>query len=953
MKKLVFFLFSFLLSSIFSMAQTTNQPGVVNSISYSYGEDGAPIEGVRIKVITEVRSNGNGEFVVPVLNTKNNLFTFIQIEKEGFELITPTREQLLNEQFAINPGAKVHLVMASKESLFKEKRRIETNIRKEFEKLIAEKNSAIDSLMSLYDRLLKESSNVSMLADKLKVLVAERDSLSNVYYDSDAYIEEEARKLSRIDYQSLRSEEEAVILEIKKSGQGLEVVKAAKSLLPEGVLEKLESDPSFYLRDYEKSRKETASKYDALIANRRLIRDIYEGYRMSFRHDSAAYYLKIYADMDKRDNAGILEYASFISNNLNHYSEAIEYLDIILAQRKMTAEKITAQNMKASIFQSMSQYDKALKMYETALADAESMDDKEIKAEILHNLGTLYSVIGNYPSAIDCMHSSLDLHEETNADSITLSSGYISIAQTYSDAGDFEEACKYLTKVESLLADKIDVRELSSTVGFFYSTKANYYSTIGQLDSALVNNFKALEVLKSYYGEDHEKIASLMNNIGLIYGKMGAYNEGMDMLNKALDIEEKIFGKMNLNSYTTQLAIAQILNRSRRYKEALNVYNELIDDLSASYGSNYLLSILYSDAAGCLEYFKEYDEALKYYEESLQIGLDLFGKETKETARTRNNLGLLYNKMEEYDKAIKYLKESNSIEKEIYGPKNINVVESMINLAGCLFNKGDIDECFSILPEIESIIEANPSNPRLSANVYRFFSSCYSDIGEYDKAVGCIERSNDILKQVGDQRELVLNYNSLADIYENRHYYSEAIKARMDVLNVFMSYEDSYLDDMAYQWYKVSSDYYALEEYDACREYAIKAYNEFVELRGLDYEGTVASKQILDFCDMLSKPYIVLAQIKKDGQASRQGLSGNLIVLRVNEYDISGSSNLMAKAIERPIDFPMSALFMDTDFNFFEYSSDRGVIGAQFKLMEVSPDLRQQFVQAYEEYINQ
>ena len=71
------------------------------------------------------------------------------------------------------------------------------------------------------------------------------------------------------------------------------------------------------------------------------------------------------------------------------------------------------------------------------------------------------------------------------------------------------------------------------------------YEKKGDLENALVQHQKALEIRTCVFGSDHPHVAMSYNNIGLVYNTQGKYEEALDMYSKSLDINTRIYGGDN------------------------------------------------------------------------------------------------------------------------------------------------------------------------------------------------------------------------------------------------------------------------------------------------------------------------------------------------------------------------------------------------------------------------
>ena len=77
---------------------------------------------------------------------------------------------------------------------------------------------------------------------------------------------------------------------------------------------------------------------------------------------------------------------------------------------------------------------------------------------------------------------------------------------------------------------------------------ARALSDAGLYQDAEMVYFRQLSIAEELYGAEHEKTASLFNNIGSICKDRGEYNKALDYYYKALKIDEKILGIGHLSS---------------------------------------------------------------------------------------------------------------------------------------------------------------------------------------------------------------------------------------------------------------------------------------------------------------------------------------------------------------------------------------------------------------------
>ena len=85
----------------------------------------------------------------------------------------------------------------------------------------------------------------------------------------------------------------------------------------------------------------------------------------------------------------------------------------------------------------------------------------------------------------------------------------------------------------------------SPDVATSFNNIGNVYLAKGDLENALVQHQKALEIKTRVFGSEHLDVAKSYNNIGKIYNRQGKYEEALEMFTKSLDIKTHINGGDN------------------------------------------------------------------------------------------------------------------------------------------------------------------------------------------------------------------------------------------------------------------------------------------------------------------------------------------------------------------------------------------------------------------------
>ena len=175
----------------------------------------------------------------------------------------------------------------------------------------------------------------------------------------------------------------------------------------------------------------------------------------------------------------------------------------------------------------------------------------------------------------------------------------------------------------------------------------------------------------------------------------------------------------------------------------------------------------------------EYEEAVKYYEKSIEINERILDKSDPALATSYNNIALAYNDMGDYSKALEYYEKSIEIDERTLDKNDPNLATSYNNIA-LVYN--NMDEYLKALEYYKKSIEIRkislPKNHPGLATTYSNIGQVYNNMGEYSKALECYEKSHKIFEIAlpKNHPELATSYNNIASVYYNMKKYSKALE---------------------------------------------------------------------------------------------------------------------------------------------------------------------------------
>jgi tetratricopeptide (TPR) repeat protein len=153
----------------------------------------------------------------------------------------------------------------------------------------------------------------------------------------------------------------------------------------------------------------------------------------------------------------------------------------------------------------------------------------------------------------------------------------------------------------------------------------------------------------------------------------------------------------------------------------------------------------------------EYETALNYLEQSLQICRELGDKGSEGTIL--NDISSIYYTKEDLDTALKIFEQSLRIYQEIGDKHGAGVI--LNNISQIYHAKGNYDTALGYLEESLRICQSNGDQSGMGA-ILNNISRIYQAWGDYNTALDYLNQSLQISRDTGDKREMISIYHNLA-----------------------------------------------------------------------------------------------------------------------------------------------------------------------------------------------
>jgi tetratricopeptide (TPR) repeat protein len=258
--------------------------------------------------------------------------------------------------------------------------------------------------------------------------------------------------------------------------------------------------------------------------------------------------------------------------------------------------------------------------------------------------------------------------------------------------------------------------------------------------------------------------------------------------------------------------LGQVLIKLGEFNKAQQVYDVLLSQTSNAFGN----PGIYFQLGWIKSNQGEYEKAIAYYENLLEINERTLSLNHSQLASSYNNIGLAYNKMGKYSKALSFHEKALEIRQQILPPIHPNLATSYNNIGKVHDNMGQYSKALSCFEKALTIWqEIHPSNHPDLAISHGNIGAEYVNIGKYSEALSHFQRTHEIRKRVlpSNHPDLAASYNNIGMVYGNLGEYSKAVSYFEEALEIVQKTVSPNHPDLATFYNNIGGMYDKIGEY--------------------------------------------------------------------------------------------------------------------------------------------
>jgi len=186
--------------------------------------------------------------------------------------------------------------------------------------------------------------------------------------------------------------------------------------------------------------------------------------------------------------------------------------------------------------------------------------------------------------------------------------------------------------------------------------------------------------------------ARMMNTIGIVYWRLGLYEQAKSLLQQALEIQRNVLGEKHPEVSESLNGLAIMHYAQGDYPLAEKLFREALASRRQQEHEELNVANCLNNLAMTLKAQEKYDEAEPMYREALAIRREILGNENKEVAQSLNNMGKFLYDQGKIEEAEPLLRESLTMNRVLLGEEHPDISANLNNLALVLREQGKYDE---------------------------------------------------------------------------------------------------------------------------------------------------------------------------------------------------------------------------------------------------------------------
>ncbi len=337
--------------------------------------------------------------------------------------------------------------------------------------------------------------------------------------------------------------------------------------------------------------------------------------------------------------------------------------------------------------------------------------------------------------------------------------------------------------VRNLKDQPIVQAKLMDTIG-------GLYERIGAYDRAQSLVEEALKLRRQTLGAEHVDVAASLHNLAAMAYLKGDYAGSETQYREALALRLKLLGAEHLDVAGSMDSLGQLLVARGKLDEAEPLLRDALALRRKRLGAEHVDVAKSLNSMGRLSSEQgKFAEAAAFYRQVLELHRKLYGAQHPLVANGLNNLAAILQEQENFKEAAALFREALALRRKLLGEEHPDVAVSMSNLASALQDLHQYEEAEQLYRQTlalrRKLLPAN--HPRLATTMNNL-ATMLREKGDYAEAETLLRQTIEIRrKSLGETHFETANaVYSLACVFSDRGQYNEAERLGRQALDMYL-----------------------------------------------------------------------------------------------------------------------------------------------------------------------
>jgi len=366
-----------------------------------------------------------------------------------------------------------------------------------------------------------------------------------------------------------------------------------------------------------------------------------------------------------------------------------------------------------------------------------------------------------------------------------------------------------------------------------------FHKSLSQVDGSMALQCQLpTNLLAERYSSSLKESGSVASKNGYLYQR-GNYDEGMHVYTQPIQIDQKLASlfayqdaliRVLYNKGLAHLELDEDELASEAFFHALSLCHWRSQDKSSLGKAMSIIAILHN--IGYIQYRgSRHEEAMRTFEEALDLGREVYSPHSLEVAATMNCLGILHFHMpkSETEIALDFYHQCLSIQQAILGSDHRDVATTLNNIGRVNYMKCEYDEALANYSEALRVrrLVLGEHDLDVAATIYNA-GQTYHQKGDLGRALQLYQDFITIaLAKLGkDHRDIAIIYKCMAQIFQERREYDHSLALYREALRSGRAALGNLHPEIASILNKMGNLYYEKGDFDS----AIAMYEEGLEV---------------------------------------------------------------------------------------------------------------------------